>query len=223
MGNQNRSRGAFHGDQVFPAPFRIGIRIIQKIPPMGEPRLSVLSKSTPDDYFGGLQHEMDVARPHASLDCISWPVPLEGGSRAPGVPRFCQGTLKRVCAVRAIMELDCMEFLKFGNDTVRAFHTAGALRLGRSAVRSPPAPCAGSTSPCDISFARSAAASPALFPKTRRSKENSPLRRFAPCRPDATSPAAYNPGTFVSAVSGLHPNASHGVMDRRIDLSWAVA
>ena len=50
-------------------------------------------------------------------------------------------------------------------------------------------------------FAKDAAASPARFPKTRRSESELPPRRFAPWRPQATSPAAKRPSSVDDPVS----------------------
>ena len=50
-------------------------------------------------------------------------------------------------------------------------------------------------------FACSAAARPARRPNTSRSESELPPRRFAPCSPAATSPAAKRPGTDELAVS----------------------
>ena len=47
-----------------------------------------------------------------------------------------------------------------------------------------------------------AACSPARLPKTSRSESELPPRRFEPCIPPATSPAAYRPLTEDCAVSG---------------------
>ena len=49
--------------------------------------------------------------------------------------------------------------------------------------------------------AASAAPSPVLRPKTRRSYSELPPRRFAPCMPPAASPAANRPGTVDWQVS----------------------
>src|SRR5438552_6552293 len=61
--------------------------------------------------------------------------------------------------------------------------------------------CRSSNAPGPVRPARSAAASPARRPKTSRSESELPPSRFAPWSPAATSPAAYRPGTLVSAVS----------------------
>src|ERR687898_2397694 len=69
-------------------------------------------------------------------------------------------------------------------------------------------PISCSTSPssisaeCTLSSRYAAAPSPALRPKTSRSESELPPRRFAPCSPPATSPAAKRPGTLEAAVSG---------------------
>jgi len=49
--------------------------------------------------------------------------------------------------------------------------------------------------------AKSAAPKPARRPKTMRSESELPPRRFAPCMPPATSPAAKSPGTVAAWVS----------------------
>ena len=52
-------------------------------------------------------------------------------------------------------------------------------------------------------FTYAAAPAPARRPKTRRSVSEFPPRRFDPCIPPATSPAAKSPGTpIAAAVSG---------------------
>ena len=56
--------------------------------------------------------------------------------------------------------------------------------------------------------ANAAAYSPARLPKTSRSDSELPPRRLAPCRPDAHSPAANNPGTLLiceSASTSMPP------------------
>ncbi len=59
---------------------------------------------------------------------------------------------------------------------------------------------------------------PARRPNTSRSDRELPPRRFDPCMPPDTSPAANRPGTQDSPVSGIDLDAAHHVVLGRADL-----